>query len=146
MRVQFTKTDPRAVVPTYATDGASGLDLVALEVTPRPYGADVRTGIAIELPDGYEAQVRPRSGLARRGWAAVLGTIDSDYRGEIGVTLWHAPWRLGGIMRTLHEQMPRPGDRVAQLVIAPVSRVELVEAESLGETGRGAGGFGSTGR
>ena len=154
MRVRFIKTDPRAVVPDYATDGASGLDLVAIEVVPRPYGADVRTGIAIELPPGYEAQVRPRSGLARRGWAAVLGTVDQDYRGEIGVTLW----RHGSACHVVNcsgdldrfemwpgADVPQPGDRVAQLVIVPVSRVELVEAEGLTETARGARGFGSTG-
>ena len=135
--VRFVKTDPRAVVPAYATDGSVGLDLVAVEVTPRPYGADVRTGIAVELPEGYEAQVRPRSGLARRGWATVLGTIDSDYRGEIGVTLWRAEGA---------GDMPQPGDRVAQLVIAPVVRARLVEAAELSETARGEGGFGSTGR
>lgn len=149
-RVRFIKTDPRAVVPRYATDGSSGLDLVAIEVVPRPYGADVRTGICIELPEGYEAQVRPRSGLARRGWAAVLGTIDADYRGEIGVTLWaHGSHRRPFVAREgswTWDDLPQPGDRVAQLVIAPVARVELVEADALEETGRGTRGFGSSGR
>lgn len=156
MRVRFVKLDPRAVVPAYATPGSVGLDLVAIEVTPRPYGADVRTGISVELPEGYEAQVRPRSGLARRGWAAVLGTVDADFRGEIGVTLWRArgvPVYLDGktdpeTLATLERGcgLPRVGDRVAQLVVAPIARVELVEAEALTETVRGARGFGSSGR
>jgi dUTP pyrophosphatase len=96
------------------------------------------SGIAVEVPPGYEGQVRPRSGLARKfGVAAFVGTIDHDYRGEIGVTL---------VNHGSEAVVIGPGDRIAQLVVAPVVRVELVEVAELGETVRGAGGFGSTGR
>lgn len=129
--------------PAYASVGAAGLDLVAApeEEILLPVGgrATVPTGIAIALPDGYEGQVRPRSGLAARHGITVLnapGTIDSDYRGEIGVILINlgdAPFAI------------RRGLRVAQLVIAPVIRAELSAVANLDETARGAGGFGSTG-
>jgi dUTP pyrophosphatase len=96
------------------------------------------TGIAVEIPPGFEGQVRPRSGLARKlGVATFLGTIDHDYRGEIGVTL---------VNHGSEAVVIGPGDRIAQLIIAPVVRVELVEVAELGETMRGASGFGSTGR
>jgi dUTP pyrophosphatase len=133
-------------LPSYASAGAAGLDLIAAlaenqEITLE-FGerALVPTGIALHLPDGMEAQVRPRSGLAARHGVTVLnspGTIDADYRGEIRVILVN----LGREPFSL-----RRGDRIAQLVVAPVTRVALVEAESLESTARGAGGFGSTGR
>ncbi len=100
----------------------------------------VPTGIAIEIPDGYEGQVRPRSGRAIKEGLAMInspGTIDADYRGEVKVllvNLGHAPIII------------EPGDRIAQLVIAPVARVEIVEVDSLADTPRGSGGFGHTGR
>jgi dUTP pyrophosphatase len=131
-------------LPAYATEDAAGLDLLAavaeaVELAP---GARrlVPTGISIALPPGYEAQVRPRSGLALKHGVTLLnspGTIDADYRGEVGViliNLGEAPFRL------------QRGDRIAQLVIAPVARLAWRENESLPESGRGAGGFGSTGR
>lgn len=131
---------PGFPVPAYQTPGAAGLDLHAAEATklyPRER-LSVRSGIAVEIPPGFEGQVRPRSGMAfRDGIVAILGTIDSDYRGEIRVLLenrtrdvFHVTW----------------GSRIAQLVIAPVARCEVVEVETLTETERGAGGFGSTGR
>ena len=98
------------------------------------------TGFAIELPDGYEAQIRPRSGLALRhglGVANSPGTVDSDYRGEIKVILINFGQEAYTLIR---------GERIAQLVVAPVTRVDLVEVTELGETQRGAGGFGHTGR
>jgi dUTP pyrophosphatase len=140
--VRFRKVLPDARTPTYATPGAAGLDLHSARETPLtiyPEGrACIPTGIAMEIPPGFEGQVRPRSGLALKyGVATFLGTIDSDYRGEIGVTLVNY-----GSMAFVVE----PGDRIAQLVIAPVVHARLVEATELGDTERGAGGFGSTGR
>lgn len=141
LRVKLLR--PGARPPAYATSGAAGLDLSAaleapLELAPGGRVA-VPTGIAIELPPGHEGQVRPRSGLARRHGVTVVnapGTIDEDYRGEIEVLLVN----LGAEPVTL-----RPGDRVAQLVVAPVTRVGVETVHELGETERGAGGFGSTG-
>jgi dUTP pyrophosphatase len=131
-------------LPAYATEHAAGLDLLAaveeaVELLP---GARrlVPTGISIALPAGYEAQVRPRSGLALRHGVTLLnspGTIDADYRGEVGVILIN----LGAATFRVER-----GDRIAQLVIAPVARLAWRESEILPESARGAGGFGSTGR
>jgi dUTP pyrophosphatase len=141
--VRVLKTDPGAWVPEYATDGAAGADLrarIAAPVVIPPLGrARIPTALALEIPPAYEAQVRPRSGLAARWGVTVLnspGTIDADYRGELGVILIN----LGQEPFTV-----RDGDRIAQLVIAPVCRARMVEAASLSETVRGEGGFGSTG-
>jgi dUTP pyrophosphatase len=134
------------VLPAYQSAHAAGLDLLAavpeaspLVLAPGQY-ALVPTGLAIALPPGHEAQVRPRSGLAAKHGVTVLnapGTVDADYRGEIGVLLIN------------HGDKPfaiRRGERIAQMVIAPVARAELVPAASLSTTKRGGGGFGSTGR
>jgi len=133
-------------LPAYQSKGAAGLDLVAALDTQHPLTlapgarALVPTGLVLELPAGYEAQVRPRSGLALNYGIAVLnspGTIDSDYRGEVGVVLanlGHAPFEI------------RRGERIAQLVVTPVTRAELVEVTKVGNTQRGDGGFGSTGK
>ena len=129
-------------LPSYATEGAAGLDLRAalggrLVLGPGER-ALVPTGLRFAVPAGYEAQVRPRSGLALRHGIVLPnspGTIDSDYRGEVQVILWNAGPEPFAIER---------GDRIAQLVIAPVAHVELEES-ALDETPRGAGGFGSTG-
>lgn len=128
--------------PAYATAGAAGLDLPAAEtVTLAANGgfAAVGTGYEIELPPGYEAQVRPRSGLAARHGVTVLnspGTIDADYRGEIRVVLInHGPAPFTA----------QPGDRIAQLVVSPVCKAEVQLVEILTETDRGPGGFGHTG-
>lgn len=132
---------PGAQMPTYATLGAAGMDLHALRLVMIPaHGWRlVETGVSIALPAGYEAQIRPRSGLAAREGITVLnapGTIDSDYRGEIKVCLInHSP----------NAYPVRAGDRIAQLVIAPVARVAFEQVDSLDETERGAGGFGSSG-
>ena len=133
-------------LPAYQSAHAAGLDLLAavpegspLILAPGTH-ALVPTGLTIALPPGYEAQVRPRSGLAAKHGVTVLnspGTIDADYRGEIGVLLIN------------HGAKPFPiqrGERIAQMVIASVARVELVTAASLSATERGDGGFGSTGR
>lgn len=130
-------------LPAYATAGAAGLDLAAAVAEPiviPPGGrAMVPTGIAIALPEGYEAQVRPRSGLAARAGVTVLnapGTVDCDYRGEIQVILIN----LGDAPFTVAR-----GERIAQMVVAPVVRLAWRATECLPETARGDGGFGSTG-
>ncbi len=134
---------PAASLPSYATPGSAGLDLAAALETALVLApgerALVPTGIALALPRGHEGQVRPRSGLAVKHGLTVLnapGTIDEDYRGEVKVALVN------------HGREPvriEPGMRIAQLVVAPVTRVDPVEVRSLDETDRGAGGFGHTG-
>lgn len=128
-------------LPSYATDGAAGMDVVAAESLTLKVGKRyaVATGFAFAIPEGYEVQVRPRSGLAIKHGITCLntpGTIDSDYRGEIKVILIN----LGE-----DEFRIERGDRIAQLVPAPVLRATLAEVDNLDETTRGAGGFGSTG-
>ena len=132
-------------LPSYATEGSAGLDLYAalpdeapLKLAPGERGA-APTGIAIALPTGFEAQIRPRSGLARKHGLTIVnapGTVDSDYRGEISVTLIN----LGTEEITLSR-----GDRIAQMVVAPVMQITWSELEDLPTTQRGTGGFGSTG-
>jgi dUTP pyrophosphatase len=129
-------------LPSYATSGSAGMDLRSAEsLTLKPGDrALVATGIAIALPDHYEAQVRPRSGLAVKYGVTVLnspGTIDADYRGEIKVPL---------INHGQEDFVITRGDRIAQLVVASVTTAVLVEVETLDETARGAGGFGSSGK
>jgi deoxyuridine 5'-triphosphate nucleotidohydrolase len=131
-------------LPAYMSPGAAGLDLAAdvdADVTLRPGQRTlVPTGLSIALPAGYEGQVRPRSGFAQKTGVTVLnapGTIDSDYRGEVQVLLVN----LGD-----GDVVVRRGDRIAQLIVAPVTRIEWAEETTLAETDRGAGGFGSTGR
>jgi dUTP pyrophosphatase len=129
-------------LPRYASDDAVGLDVSAAEDLALQPGERhaVATGFAIEIPRGYEVQVRPRSGLAIKNGITCLntpGTIDSDYRGEVKVILINLGQQVFEIRR---------GERIAQLVPAPVLRADFVEVSTLGETGRGSGGFGSTGR
>ncbi len=130
-------------LPAYATTDSAGMDLMSAEagdVTLAPGGrAMIATGLAMQLPSGFEAQVRPRSGLAAKHGITVLnspGTIDADYRGEVKVILIN----LGDAPVTLAR-----GERVAQMVIAPVTQAKWQEVPTLDETARGAGGFGSTG-
>jgi dUTP pyrophosphatase len=128
-------------LPLYATDDAAGMDLyAAVDVILAPGARGlVGTGIALAIPSGYEGQVRPRSGLALKHGVSVLnapGTIDADYRGEVGVIL---------INHANSEFIIRRGDRIAQLVIAPVTRARILEVTALSDTARGSGGFGSTG-
>ncbi len=130
-------------LPRYATALSAGADLLAAVTGPVVLGPGERvavpTGLILEIPAGYEGQVRPRSGLALRTGVTVAnapGTIDADYRGEVKVLLINLGREAVTITR---------GDRIAQLVIAPVIQVRLEEAEELGETERGSGGFGSTG-
>ena len=133
-------------LPAYQSPHAAGLDLLAAVPQDAPLvlipgkHALVPTGLAIALPEGFEAQVRPRSGLAAKHGVTVLnspGTIDADYRGEISVILINH----GAVPFTISR-----GERIAQMVIAPVARARLDPVGSLPETGRGSGGFGSTGR
>lgn len=146
--VKFKRLTMSAVVPTYQTAGASGMDLYAdsdfwvPSAENNVFGvcAPVSTGIAIELPLGFEGQIRPRSGLSASKSITVLntpGSIDADYRGELKVLLVnHGRYDYNG----------HKGDRIAQLVIAPVSRANIKVVETLSTTDRGSGGFGSTGK
>lgn len=160
MKLRIQKiTSLNLPAPSHATPGAAGLDLRAAlhstsfeaskNVTPAsdpsglcslviPPGARVLipTGYAFEISDGYEGQIRSRSGLAKRGLVAALGTIDSDFRGELIVLLKNEGDRSLLVKR---------GDRIAQLIVAPVARCEIEVVASLSETTRGSGGFGSTG-
>jgi dUTP pyrophosphatase len=142
-RVRVFRKNPGAVLPRYATTGAAGADVEArinsaLTIAPGSW-AKVPTALVLEIPPGWEAQVRPRSGLALRHGVTVLnapGTIDSDYRGELEILLVN----LGREPYTVHS-----GDRIAQLVFAPAPQAEIEYTESPSSTGRGWGGFGSTG-
>jgi dUTP pyrophosphatase len=144
LRIQVARVGPVVVpLPRYQTDGASGLDLhaaLAEPLTVLPLGrASIPTGLSVAIPRSFEGQVRPRSGLAARTGLTVLnapGTIDSDYRGEVVVLLVN----LSDAPVTVV-----PLERIAQLVIAPVARAELVLADKLDSTARGTGGLGSTG-
>ncbi len=143
LEIRIRKLHPKAVVPQYMSDHAAGMDLCAAlddPVTLRPgERCIVPTGLAMAIPVGYEGQVRPRSGLAIRQGITMLnspGTIDADYRGEIGVI---------AINHGSEDVTFRHGDRIAQLIIAPVVRAELNVVEELCETGRGEGGYGHTG-
>ena len=142
MTLSFKRIHPDAVLPSYAHPSDAGMDLRSVDTLALAPGqrALVHTGLVINLPPMYEAQVRPRSGLALKHGVTVLntpGTIDSGYRGEIGVILIN----LGDGAFEIAK-----GDKIAQLVIAPVTQPEVVETDEVDDTDRGAGGFGSTGR
>ena len=131
-------------LPTYETAESAGMDLRAhldepVRLSPGER-ALIPTGLRLEIPPGFEGQVRPRSGLALKRGLTVLnapGTVDADYRGDVGVILANL---------SQEDQLIEPGDRIAQLIIAPVTRVTLTEVAELAASARGAGGFGSTGR
>lgn len=143
IQIKVKKLHPQAVVPGYMTEHAAGMDLCTVIETPLVLAPGERTllptGLAMEIPPGFEGQVRPRSGLALKQGIALVnspGTIDADYRGEIGVIIIN------------HGTEPvefLPGDRIAQLIIAPVTRATLVETDSLNDSIRSSGGFGHTG-
>lgn len=149
MRIKFKKLHSKAIVPTYAHEGDAGLDLHYCGehtiIIPSFRSAAVPTGIALELPSGVEAQVRPRSGLASKHSITVLnspGTIDPGYRGEIKVILYNMcddkhPDRIDFYVE--------PGMKIAQMVIAPFITAELLEVDDLNSSDRGSNGFGSTG-
>ena len=144
VKVLIKKLDPTVKLPSYETDGASGMDLIAFVKSPINVKSKssylVPTGISVAFPKDYEIQIRPRSGLAAKKNISVLntpGTIDSDYRGEIKVILFNH----GNEDFTISN-----GDRIAQMVLTPIVKIELEETNNLPETTRGEGGFGSTGK
>ena len=141
MMVKFRTIDPAAILPSYAHPGDAGMDIRSVEdLTIAPGDrALVHTGLVMVLPPGYEAQVRPRSGLALKNGITVLnspGTIDEGYRGEVGVILANfgkEPFKV------------EKGSKIAQVVVAPCTRAEIVATDDIDDTERGTGGFGSTG-
>jgi dUTP pyrophosphatase len=143
VKVKIKKLHPKAVIPRYMSEHAAGLDLCTVIDEPVILAPGERvllpTGLALEIPPGYEGQVRPRSGLALKQGIALVnapGTIDADYRGEVGVIVIN------------HGRDPvtfAPGDRIAQLIIAPVTHAQLLEADELSSSERSSGGFGHTG-
>ena len=141
MMVKFRRSDPAAILPSYAHPGDAGMDVRSVEELVIAPGERklVHTGLVMMLPAGYEAQVRPRSGLALKNGITVLntpGTIDEGYRGEVGVILANfgaEPFKV------------EKGAKIAQIVVAPCTRAEIVETDEVDDTDRGAGGFGSTG-
>lgn len=143
IEVKFKKLHKQAVIPRYMTEHAAGMDLCTVIESPLSLAPGERTllptGLAVEIPPGYEGQVRPRSGLALKqgiGLVNAPGTIDADYRGEIGVIV---------INHGQDNVVFKPGDRIAQMIIAPVTRAALVEAVELNDSQRSSGGFGHTG-
>lgn len=152
MRIQIKKLNPDAVIPKYATEGSSGFDLVAIEdVTIQPGQTKlVKTGLAVNIGPGYEMQVRPRSGLSLKTPLRVAnspGTVDSDYRGEVCVIMTNSATEFCD-KHDFREKVQyiKKGERIAQGVICPISRAEIEVVEELGDTDRGTGGFGSTGK
>ena len=143
LTLRFIRNDACVCLPAYESAGAAGMDLRAyletdLEIPPMGR-AKIPTGLKVEIPGGYEAQIRPRSGLSLRSGITVLnspGTIDSDYRGDLEVILIN----LGDKVF-----MVKNGDRIAQMIISPVCRANITEADVISVTARGSGGFGSTG-
>ena len=144
VKVLINRLDPAVKLPIYKTSGASGMDLMAfikkpINIKPKTSSL-IPTGLTVAFSKNYEIQIRPRSGLAAKNNISVLntpGTIDSDYRGEIKVILYNH----GNDDFTINN-----GDRIAQMILAPVVKIELEETNSLPETIRGKGGFGSTGK
>lgn len=141
MVLKFKRIHQDASIPAYAHPSDAGMDVRSVEniVIPARGRALVHTGLVMLLPPGYEAQVRPRSGLALKNGVTVLntpGTIDSGYRGEVGVILFNSSDEPFSVAK---------GDKIAQIVIAPVTQPEIAETDEVDSTDRGAGGFGSTG-
>ena len=144
VKVLFKKLDPSVETPTYKTIGASGMDLMAFIKKPIKLAAKnsclVPTGLSVAFSSEYEIQIRPRSGLAIKNNISVLntpGTIDSDYRGEIKIILFN---------HGNNEFIINNGDRIAQMILLPINKIDLEEVANLPDTNRGKGGFGSTGK
>ena len=143
-KVLIKKLDPAVKLPTYKTNGASGMDLMAFikePVSVKPKTSNlIPTGLSVAFSEDYEIQIRPRSGLAAKNNISVLntpGTVDSDYRGEIKVIIYN---------HGSENFVINNGDRIAQMILTPVIKMELEETNNLPETIRGEGGFGSTGK
>ena len=144
VKVLIKKLDPKVAIPSYKTKGASGMDLMAFvkeKIVIKPQtSALIPTGLSVAFSEDYEIQIRPRSGLAAKNNISVLntpGTIDSDYRGELKIIIFN---------HSNHDFIVNNDDRVAQMVLTPVAKMELEEANELPKTLRGEGGFGSTGK
>ena len=144
VRVLIKKLDPKVTVPSYKTKGASGMDLMAFvkeKIVIKPQtSALIPTGLSVAFSEDYEIQIRPRSGLAAKNNISVLnspGTIDSDYRGELKIIIFN---------HSNHDFVVNNNDRIAQMVLTPIAKIELEEANELPKTLRGEGGFGSTGK
>ncbi len=144
VKVLIKKLSPKVKLPIYKTSGASGMDLMAFtksEITIKPKSSYlIPTGLSLAFPEDYEVQIRPRSGLAAKNNISVLntpGTIDSDYRGEIKVIIYNHGNK---------NFVVKNNDRIAQMILTPVIKMELQEADELPSTVRGEGGFGSTGK
>ena len=144
VRVLIKKLDPKVAIPSYKTKGASGMDLMAFvkeKIVIKPQTSTlIPTGLSVAFSEDYEIQIRPRSGLAAKNNISVLntpGTIDSDYRGELKIIIFN---------HSNHDFIVNNDDRVAQMVLTPVAKMELEEANELPKTLRGEGGFGSTGK
>ena len=144
VKVLIKKIDPKIKLPEYKTNGASGMDLIAFIKKPinvRPKTSSlISTGLSVAFPENYEIQIRPRSGLAAKNNISVLntpGTIDSDYRGEIKVIIYN---------HGSDDFIINNGDRIAQMILSPIIKMDLEEVNDLPETIRGEGGFGSTGK
>jgi len=144
VRVLIKKLDPKVTLPSYKTKGASGMDLMAFvkeKIVIKPQtSALIPTGLSVAFSEDYEIQIRPRSGLAAKNNISVLntpGTIDSDYRGELKIIIFN---------HSKHDFVVNNNDRIAQMVLTPIAKMELEEANELPKTLRGEGGFGSTGK
>ena len=144
VRVLIKKLDPRVTLPSYKTKGASGMDLMAFveeKIVIKPQtSALIPTGLSVAFSEDYEIQIRPRSGLAAKNNISVLntpGTIDSDYRGELKIIIFN---------HSNYDFVVNNNDRIAQIVLTPIAKMELEEANELPKTLRGEGGFGSTGK
>ena len=144
VRVLIKKLDPKVAIPSYKTKGASGMDLMAFvkeKIVIKPQtSALIPTGLSVAFSEDYEIQIRPRSGLAAKNNISVLntpGTIDSDYRGELKIIIFN---------HSKHDFIVNNNDRVAQMFLTPIAKIELEEANELPKTLRGEGGFGSTGK
>ena len=144
MKVLVKKLDPEVKLPSYKTKGASGMDLIAFIKDPiniKPQTSKlISTGLSVAFSENYEIQIRPRSGLAAKNNISVLntpGTIDSDYRGELKIIIYN---------HGNEDFVIKNGDRIAQMVLVPIVKIEFEETNDLSETIRGEGGFGSTGK
>jgi dUTP pyrophosphatase len=153
MKVKVKKLHPDAIIPSYATNGASGFDLIALESLVLEPGETklVKTGLSMEIEQGYELQIRPRSGLSLKTNLRIAnspGTVDSDFRGEVCVIMTNCAYKRGALTnyeRSRIAEYIAKGDRIAQGVICPVIKVDFEDVDLLDDTKRGKGGFGSTG-